>query len=161
MTGRGGNVSTRVMMRMTRKQIPMTHKWRALAKDSRGSAFVEFALLAPVFFLVILGIIDFGMMMWTSNTVEHAATEGARYAAVRGSDKPAPASEAQVRNYVKDQALGVALKNSDVDVSWANNSNVSGSSVTVEVTFTYSYIIGGLMNFDPVELEGSSTMVIN
>ena len=68
---------------MTRKSNPMTRKWHALAKDSRGSAFVEFALLAPVFFLVILGIIDFGRMMWTSNTVEHAATEGARYAAVR------------------------------------------------------------------------------
>ena len=146
---------------MIDKVIAIRSRLRALSADCRGVAFVEFAFLAPIFFLVTFGIIDFGMMMWTSNTVEHAATEGARYAAVRGSDKPSPATLTEVRDYVMDRAIGVNLTDPDVSITWANSSNNPGSSVTVQVTYTYEYLIGGLLNFDPVQLEGSSTMVVN
>ena len=50
----------------------------------RGVAALEFALIAPVFFLLIFGIIDFGLGIWTYNNISQAVREGARYAVVRG-----------------------------------------------------------------------------
>ena len=133
---------------------------RKLWKDRRGVAFVEFALVGSILILVTFAIIDFGRMMWLNNTVEHAATEGARYAAIRGSNKPSPATETQVVTFVQNRADGMALTPSEIDVTWTPNNN-PGSTVTVQVTYNYEYIIAGFLGFDPVDLQGRSTMVVN
>ncbi len=133
---------------------------RKLLKDHKGTAFIEFALIAPIFFLVTFAIIDIGRMMWLNNTVEHAATEGARYAAVRGSNKPSPVTETQVVSFVQGRADGMALTTSEIAVTWTPNNN-AGSTVTVQVTYNYEYIIAGFLGFDPVDLQGTSTMVVN
>jgi Flp pilus assembly protein TadG len=39
---------------------------------------VEFAVLAPVFFLLLLGTIDLGRAVYTYNAISNAAREGAR-----------------------------------------------------------------------------------
>ena len=140
----------------------ITDKCLKLLKDCRGTAFIEFGILAPVFFLVTVGILDFGRMMWLSNTVEHAATEGARYAAVRGSNKPTVATTQTITDFVKDQAELIPPGDMNIDVSWipANNNN-PGSSVTIQVTYNFEYLLVGFLGFDPVDLKGTSTMVIN
>ncbi len=44
----------------------------------RGQALVEFALVVPLFLLLVAGMIDFGMGLSSSITVTNAAREGAR-----------------------------------------------------------------------------------
>ena len=131
-----------------------------LLKDRSGTAFIEFAILASIFITLSFVIIDFGRMMWLNNTVEHVAAEGARYAAVRGSDKASPVDEDQVKTYVRDRATGIPAADMDIDVTWSPNNN-PGGSVTVLVTYDYDYIIGTMLGFDPVDLEGRSTMIVN
>ncbi len=141
----------------------ITDKFLKLLKDCRGSAFVEFGILGPVFFLVIVGMIDFGRMMWLSNSVEHAATEGARYAAVRGSNKATVATVQTITDFARAQVTLIPTGDMTVNVSWtpANNNN-PGSSVTVQVTYDdFEYLLVGFLGFEPVDLEGTSTMVIN
>jgi TadE-like protein len=53
-------------------------------RRSRGQALVEFSLVLPVFIFVLLGIFDFGRIVWARNSLENAAREGARYAIVHG-----------------------------------------------------------------------------
>ena len=110
----------------------ITDKYRKLLKDCRGTALVEFGLLAPIFFLVVVGIVDFGRVMWLSNSVEHAATEGARYAAVRGAGKPTVATAQQIEDFARAQVTPIPTSDMTVNVSWtpANNNN-PGSTVTV------------------------------
>ena len=50
------------------------------SRSQRGTAIVEFALVAMVFFLLVFGIIDFGRLFQSWVTVQYAAREGARYA---------------------------------------------------------------------------------
>lgn len=50
-----------------------------LRKES-GASIVEFALIAPIFFLLIFAIIEFGLLFWVDLTMQHAVREGARYA---------------------------------------------------------------------------------
>ncbi len=133
-----------------------------LLKDCRDTAFVEFGLLAPVLFIVTIGIVDFGRMVWLSNTVEHAATEGARYAAVRGSNKATVATTQTITDFVEGQAELIPPNEMDIDVSWTPpDDNTPGSTVTVQVTYNFEYLLVGFLGFDPVDLEGTSTMVIN
>ncbi len=46
----------------------------------RAASAVEFAIVAPVFFLVILGMIEFGRMMMVQQVITNGAREGARIA---------------------------------------------------------------------------------
>ena len=45
---------------------------------TRGQALVEFALVIPVFLLVLCGILDFGFLLYGRMTVINSAREGAR-----------------------------------------------------------------------------------
>lgn len=46
----------------------------------RGQTIVEFALVAPLFFLLIFGVIDFGRLFYTQMTLQHALREAGRFA---------------------------------------------------------------------------------
>ena len=49
---------------------------------SRGQALVEFALVVPIFFLLLFGFIDIGRYVYTTTAYGQAAREGARYGSV-------------------------------------------------------------------------------
>jgi hypothetical protein len=56
---------------------------RGRRKATRAQAFVEFALVAPLFFLLLFGTIDFGGYFGSRLSVEEAARAGARVAEVQ------------------------------------------------------------------------------
>lgn len=57
-----------------------------LSRRRRGSAALEFALLAPVFALVAVGAYDFGNALQTTMRLERAARAGAQFALAQPSD---------------------------------------------------------------------------
>jgi Flp pilus assembly protein TadG len=48
---------------------------------TRGQSLVEFALVIPVFFLVLAGTIQLGIILWGQNTLNQLARDTGRYAA--------------------------------------------------------------------------------
>jgi hypothetical protein len=60
--------------------------------SSRGQGLVEFALLFPLFFLLVVGIFDASRVVYMNSVVSQAAREGARLGVVEaryiGSDDP-------------------------------------------------------------------------
>jgi hypothetical protein len=50
--------------------------------EQRGQALVEFALILPVFFLIVAGMFDFGLGIYSDLTLVNAAREGARLGAI-------------------------------------------------------------------------------
>ncbi len=54
----------------------------ASPRDERGAAIVEFALVAILFFMLLLGIADFGRWLFTLNAASEATRLGARVAVV-------------------------------------------------------------------------------
>jgi Flp pilus assembly protein TadG len=63
---------------------------RSARGRGRGQAMVEFALVAPIFFLLVLGLIEFARAMYYVQILNNAAREGARYAIVHGSAAQCP-----------------------------------------------------------------------
>ena len=58
---------------------------RLCRKDRRGAAAVEFAIIAPVFFLLILGMIEIGRGVMVQQIITNASREGARLAVLPGT----------------------------------------------------------------------------
>ena len=81
----------------------------SLARDNRGNAAVEFALLMPILLLLLSGLIDFGRAFFTSMELENAARAGAQYGFINGADDLSQI-EATVRgaSSVDDADLSVA-----------------------------------------------------
>lgn len=76
----------------------------AIRCDERGSSAVEFALLAPVFILLIFGLIDMGAMLWTEFGLQHGVEMAARCASV---NQTACGSTANIQAFAADQTYGV------------------------------------------------------
>ena len=55
---------------------------RRLIKREDAQSLAEFALVVPIFLILVFGIIDFGMGLRAYITVSQATREGARYASV-------------------------------------------------------------------------------
>jgi hypothetical protein len=76
----------------------------------RGQSLAEFALIAPILVLLLLGLFDLGRAVFAYNTISNAAREGARVAIVDQtvvSGVPIAASEAAA------QATSLGLDPSD------------------------------------------------
>lgn len=51
-------------------------------RDERGGVLVEFALLAPLFFTLLIGVLQIGMQIQNWNAIRNLASDGARFAVV-------------------------------------------------------------------------------
>jgi hypothetical protein len=58
------------------------HRRLPSLRSESGQSLVEFALILPLFMLLVIGMADFGTAFNQSNTLNHVAAEGARMAAV-------------------------------------------------------------------------------
>src|ERR671918_2617172 len=94
---------------------------RGRRKPSRGQTLVEFALIIPLFVLLLFGILDFGRAVLAYNSISNAAREGARTAIVnqRVSD---------IQGRAVDQATGVQLASTDVRIAFRESSNPNNVS---------------------------------
>jgi Flp pilus assembly pilin Flp len=51
---------------------------KGIIKNTEGAAAVEFAIIAMVLFMVILGIIEFGLLLYNNTMLTHASRVAAR-----------------------------------------------------------------------------------
>lgn len=71
---------------------------------SRGQALAEFAIVIPIFMLVVGGIIQLGILFWGQNTLNQIVRDAGRYA-VTESDCTVPGGQARILTKI-DQLAG-------------------------------------------------------
>ncbi len=114
----------------------------------RGSAQVEFALVAFTLFLTLFGALELGRMVVVYTTVANAARVGVRYAIVHGvtntgtgTSGPSGAGDTtEIVKVVKDYAKGGLLDGGKlaITVSYPDAGlNAPGSRVAVRVVYPY------------------------
>jgi Flp pilus assembly protein TadG len=123
---------------------------RAFGRDERGTALVEFALLAPLLFLLLFGIVDFGRALDYYNQVTQLAGQGARAAAVnRMPDGTAITSGSALQNQIATvyTAQPELKKGIVVCIVGPVPTNV-GDPVTVKVSYQFHFLplIGAAAN---------------
>jgi len=108
-----------------------------------GQAMVEFALVAPMLFLVLFGIVQFGIAFMHSVALTDAVRAGARKASVsRSSADPAAAASSAVLSAATD--LDQSTLSGRIQVT-APGGWVAGGNVTVSATYPYSINILGIV----------------
>lgn len=93
--------------------------------EDRGATLVEFALIAPLLFLLLFGVIEFGRVIATFTAVTTAAREGARYGTTVGDSDVNPGTPryldcAGIRNAARSKAVLVTLADSDIQITYDN-----------------------------------------
>jgi Flp pilus assembly protein TadG len=69
------------------------------AERNRASAAIEFAMIAPVFFILLMGIIENGLIYFAGSTLQYATDNAARYIRT-GQASAAAMSQAQFRTKI-------------------------------------------------------------
>lgn len=110
------------------------------SRRQKGQAAVEFALIVPIFLIVLFIIVDFGVGLSNWISLTNATREGARYGAVG-------ASSDEIRQRVLDkstQLIGSDLDPSQISVEYVDSDGDGsvdrGESVVVRTTYDYDLI---------------------
>jgi Flp pilus assembly protein TadG len=111
--------------------------------DEGGQALVEFTLVAPLLFLILFGIVQFGIAFKNSVALTDAVRTGARQAAVsRTASDPVASTRTAVLNAATD--LDQATLADDISVT-TSSGWTPGGSVTVSATYPYQINILGIV----------------
>jgi Flp pilus assembly protein TadG len=136
----------------------MTFLLKHIKGDERGATLVEFSIGAAVFMTVVLGVLQFGVLLWTHNALTDAARRGARYAVnqCNPSDALCPNSATSVagtKNVVvygtPNPATGAqpvvkGLTTNNVQVTYSGF-GVNAGTVTVSiVNFNFNFVVAFL-----------------
>lgn len=142
----GDMVKHSTAVKALRKAIPV-----------EGQALIEFALILPLLFLLIVNVVNFGAFFFAWITVANAARAGAQYAVLNSGSvgSLAPVTASQIRTLIS-QDISSLLNRASLTVNVCQNNNgtvatVSGTCsgvasdpepatyvlTSVDVTYTY------------------------
>lgn len=92
--------------------------WRARIRRplrSRAQSLVEFALVAPLFLLILFGVVEYALINASIGSFNFAAKEAARYEAIIGNGQPpkpfdtTPLDQYIANNVIAPQVAGVVM----------------------------------------------------
>lgn len=115
---------------------PARARCRSAGRRRTGAAMVEMALTLPIFFMVVLGIIEFGRAFMVEQVVTNAAREGARHAVLPGVTTAAAQQKARDHLVAGNLNVPQATVTVTPDLSTAR----TGTTVTVTVAVPYSAV---------------------
>ncbi|OAA93725.1 TadE/TadG family type IV pilus assembly protein [Clostridium coskatii] len=121
--------------------------------NEKGQALVEFAIILPILLLIVMGIVQFGMVVNSYITIENASREGARAGIIGSTDQ-------EIQYLIVTTSPNLDPKNLTVTITPSESSRRSGDSLIVKVTYKYNLtvpIISSLFN-NVIVLNGQTTM---
>ena len=108
---------------------------RIFRRNRRAAAAVEFALVAPLFFLFVFAMIEYGRMVMVQQVITNASREGARKAVLDG------ATTASVTTTVNDYLAAGSITGATVTVAPNPPTNAEfGDPVTVTVSIGFNQV---------------------
>ncbi|NTV26282.1 MAG: pilus assembly protein [Chlorobiaceae bacterium] len=138
-------------MNMVMPQGPSTDR----TQSQKGAVLVEFALILPVFLLLLFGVITFSIALYNKTVLTIASREGARKGAM----------------YVANRTNTIIKSNATTAATQASNNLITfGDAVTPTIstntnpltdgfiTVTASYTYAGLYVFSDLALSAQTTM---
>jgi Flp pilus assembly protein TadG len=162
---------------------------RLFTRDAaRGQALAEAAIVAPLFFAILFGIIDLGRVVWANDVVANAAREAARYASVNAGtvginlELTAEATKDQIRERAEQFVVAGGMNtrvtvcfsavhvstgqqgctgDTDEDIGGQPAAYARGNLVTVTVWSDVPIFASAVIGGTPITVRGESTVLIN
>lgn len=129
----------------------------------RGAVAVEFAILAPVLILLLLGIMEFGRAYNVQITLSNAAREGVRVMAINNSATAAAITTAKTATKNAASSLSPGLKDEKIVFKYqttpATTPVPTACAANVQVTVTVDYTLSTMTGIaGPFAMKGVGTM---
>ena len=107
-----------------------------------GNALTEFALIFPLFVLMLCAVVDFSRLFYTQTTLQNAVRQGGRYAST-GNHQPDPQHSGQtlsridsIKLVTQQAAIGLSTTNVQVSSAVGGSGSAGGPGDTVTVSLT-------------------------
>jgi len=113
-----------------------------------GQSLTEFALIVPLFFILLFGILDFGRLFTTQITLQNALREAGRFA-VTGQQGSQSSREASIIQKVQQVSGLPVTVNISSTQGGAGNAGGAGDTVTISLTYTLRLITPFIAKFFP------------
>ncbi len=113
-------------------------------QNREGASAVEFAIVLPLFIIVLFGIIEFSVAFYDKAVITNASREGARvgilFRAERDSGSENAEINATVNNYIANNLITFGAPAS-ANIAIDREGFEVGNSLTVTVSYQYDYLI--------------------
>ena len=126
--------------------------------SERGAVAVEFAILAPILIMLLLGIMEFGRAYNVQITLSNAAREGARVMAINnsvsGAKAAAKGASTSLSPMVQDDKITFKYQTTPVSTPAP-----TACAAKVQVTVTVDYALSTMTGIaGPFAMKGVGTM---
>lgn len=112
-------------------------------KDESGGTLSEFAIISPFLFLILIGIIEFSILLYDKAMITNASREGARAGIV--FSHPDPISDAEITNVVNNYcstyliSFGAGSAPPRTDINRAGDN--PGDPLVVTVHYEFRFLV--------------------
>jgi Flp pilus assembly protein TadG len=128
-------------------------------EDTRGSSLVEFTVTLPLFILLIFGLLQAGLLLFTQAGLQHGVEAAARCASVNYAANqlglsascfpvaPSSVTTSTIKTYAKQNSWGINPSSASFTVTVAGGSptkNTCGTTPGYQVSASYPY---NVMNY--------------
>lgn len=129
-------------------------------RSERGAVAVEFAILLPVFLLLVCGICDFGHAFYMKQLVTNASRDGARYGSLYSTTLP-NAFSPTIGAWVTSKYASLLPADANLRVTPGGTGYTSGTpgdDLSVQVTATkHWWVVGSLMGLGATKAVSATT----
>jgi hypothetical protein len=132
----------------------MIRKHQTKSKNESAQGMVEFALILPILLMIVLGVIEFGRLLFFYSSVTSASREGARYGSAVGNVNGVPRHSDC--NGIRDAALKAGmfagLEASDISIQYDDGTSVKDASCppTNTINLADRIVVTALTNYMPM-----------
>lgn len=120
--------------------------WRRWVKCRDGAAAVEFAVVFPLFVVIMFAGLGFGIAVLNLNALQAVVTEASRCLAISGTDCTTPVagcSDTTSQCYIEQLAANRGLSRVTASQISINSSYAVGSAIFTRVQITYPTSLAG------------------
>jgi len=136
-------------------QTLFRNPFRRFINSRKGATAVEFALIAPVFLIMVIGVFELGRAMWIKASMQYAVEETTRYAIVNTG-----ASTSTLAAYAQSaySSSGINITGATFNASQAT----SGGKTYVTITGSFNFsVLVPIVPMPDVTLSAKSRIPIS
>lgn len=102
----------------------------------RGASAMEFAIVAPVLFLLLIGVAQLGILFFADAGLQHALSEGARMATIY----PTPSEDA-IKAKIEEPRFGIdASRLTEPTITYGSLDGAEYADIAVQYTVNLGFV---------------------
>lgn len=127
--------------------------FRRRARAQEGALAIEFALIAPVLMIFLMGLFETGRLYFVRGSMRYAVNEAGRYAMVNTT-----ATNAVIEQRVRDNLIGISPESATPTVT----DQIIGGKTYKRIVLTHSFstIVGSMVSWPTISLNIESAVPI-